>query len=115
MPAFATFVTAAHMRDGIDETAIDQAEARGVEDRARAESIRAVAQQDGRIAAGPAQVLAVDEGHRNLLAGRSSRGDAIEAIRVGPEPARRRIFLAERKRSAPHVEIIRGFLAGAAR
>ena len=104
VPAIALVLAAAHMGDGVDEAAIDQAQRIGGEAGRNGHAVGAVAiEQEGRRAV-ELRLLAIEQRHRDRLAVLRRRHDAARDVERWIVAARN--FLSLAKLSLPRVHIV---------
>jgi hypothetical protein len=106
VPAAAALLSAAHVRDGVDEAAVQQRQPRRAECRIRAQPVRAIRvliQRSGSID-GP--VLAIHDRDRHELAVACGRPQEFAGVARGIEIAEHRLALAQMTLAAQHIVVV---------
>ena len=83
------------MGDGMDKPTVEQTENRRRKGWVHAQTVGAVAHDQGRIAAEAPQVFAIDNRYRNRLAVRRDRIKTIDRILIAIKPAACGVLLTE--------------------
>src|SRR5262249_23777342 len=105
IPTLAFFTSAAHMGNGIDEAAINQAESGTREGCTRAQTVGAVTNNQRRITCRQPHVLAIKDCDRNKFSVERGRAQLLEHIAIAIKPAGRRVLLTQGQRARGYVKI----------